>query len=932
MSKSPSTGNFVSDINQMYDQRGKKGNLADLGIVQNPALVSLLSKLIQPKEKQRNSVTSDSSASNTIFPGVEQISKQLMGRAEDSENAFKLFPDLELAAQIIISSLLSPKDMVKSKLNYRLEGSVLPTQAASEILEILRDEITQNYHLEDKLYEIIRNALFRNGSHPMVILPEAAVDNVINKGAVIATESINQMDLFIAGDLTKVRSLGILGNPHTESKVVSALESIFSPGPVAKHYDESIYTNKTSLPVDEDIEVDHLVSLIKKSTTVVDNFHILKLPDVLEISRNQKIASLSKNRLAMVAESADGKNKVTPGRLYEMLYKNAPTDYTPYSVIPGSVNLRRRSVGRPLVIHVAAEALIPVFIPGDNSNHIGYFLAVDVDGNPITLDSTVTEFGQSLASGSGGDRSGSSASGLLTERARRNLISDNFTPMIDRMSEIHAEIVEKDLLERLSRGIYAATELSIGRNEDLSRIMLARAWKGRSTRLVYIPAEYVTYFAFNYHRNGVGRSYIDDLSNIISMRAMVLFSKIWAMVRSSISTIKTNITFDPRDPDPVKTIETVKHLVAKSRQQYFPNGLRSVQDFTDWIHKAGIMVTWDNHPRLPNTHLDFEAKNIDHVMPNDELEELLRHMCYMHFGLAPETVDSAAKADFATTVQNNSILFSRRILMLGKTLSKHLSSAVQKISSSDSVIIDKIMLVLNNHAEAIMAVFTEEEKAEYQANKVAFSKFLVNDTLNRLIVSVPEPDTTVTINQKTEIENYSDLIDKVLDSIISPDILPEDLAGTASEHVGSLRNAWKGELMRRFYAENNITPEAFEIASRNEDGKPLVDLNTIVKTHSENVMAATIDLIKRMRPVITAGDLDLQNLDAGDGAESESSSDSSGDSESDAGADDFGSMDDDMSMETPPDEEMPEDEETPPGEETEPATDDAESETKPDDV
>ncbi len=920
------TGNFVSDLSQMYDQRGKKGNLADLGIVQNPALVSMLSKLIQPKEKQRNSVTTDSSASNTIFPGVDQISKQLMGRAEDSENAFKLFPDLELAAQIIISSLLSPKDMVKSKLNYRLEGSVLPTHAASEILEILRDEITQNYHLEDKLYEIIRNALFRNGSHPVVILPEAAVDDVINKGAIIATESINAMDLFVNGDLAKVRSMGILGNPHESNKAVTALESLFTPGPEAKRYDERLYVDNNSLPVDEDIEVGNLASLMQKSTSVVDNFHILKLPDVLEISRNQKIASLSKSRLAMVAEAADDKtkNKVTPGRLYEMLYKNAPTDYTPYSVIPGSVNLRRRSVGRPLVIHVAAEALIPVFIPGDSSNHIGYFLAVDVDGNPITLDSTVTEFGQSLSSGNTGDRSGSSASGLLTERARRNLISDNFTPMIDRMSEIHAEIVEKDLLERLSRGIYASTELSIGKNTDLSRIMLARGWKGRSTRLVYTPAEYVTYFAFNYHRNGVGRSYIDDLSNIISMRAMVLFSKIWAMVRSSISTIKTNITFDPRDPDPVKTIETVKHLVAKSRQQYFPNGLRSVQDFTDWIHKAGIMVTWDNHPRLPNTHLDFEAKNVEHVMPNDELEELLRHMCYMHFGLAPETVDSAAKADFATTVQNNSILFSRRILMLGKTLSKHLSSVVQKIAGSDSVIIDKILVVLNTHAEAITANFTEEEKAEFENNNVAFSKFLVNDTLNRLIVSVPEPDTTVTVNQKTEIESYSDLIDKVLDSIISPDILPEDLAGSASEHIGTLRNAWKGELMRRFYAENNITPEAFEIASRNEDGKPLIDLNSIVKTHSENIMAATVDLLKRMKPVINAGDSDLQNLDAGTGADG-GGGDSGGDTSTDENSeDDFGSMDDGMSIDDTVDETQPPEEDT-----GEPAEDEAESESTP---
>lgn len=894
---------FKTAVSHLLESTGKNVNLSGIPIAQNPEIAAAASKLIQPKDKtsSANFVQDDASGLLArVFPGADQISKQLSSRIEDAENAFKLFPDLELAAQIVITSILSPKDMLKTELNYRFENTPFSPTVSTKLLDIIRTEINQNYRLEEKLYEMLRNALFKGGSHPVLVLPESAVDQIINEAEVVTTESIRSTGLFSKDDFSVVKSIGILGDPRIDTPRTSALESITTGASRRiKEYNEAHYIDRASLPVDEEINVNAVATMMMENVGITDNLNIFKLPALTEAGRSQQIVSLVSGKHRLAAVENVNRTKLTASKLYSALYKSAPGGYVPYSSVPSSNNLKRRSIGRPLVLHLSPEAVAPVHVPGDPSKHIGAFIMIDADGNPVSSDSVVHEFAQGLTASRNGDMSGASTSSLITDKARANLMSDNYTPVVTRMAEVYSGLLEKDVLTRLAKGVYRNNEISVGINTEMSRIMLARAWKGRYTRLVYVPAEYMCYFAFNYHKNGVGRSYLDDLSNIISMRAMSLFSRLWAKVRSSIGVIKTNITFDQRDTDPVRTIENVKHFIAKSRQQYFPNDLRNVQDFTNWIQKAGIMITWDNHPRLPNTKIESESVNVDHVEPDQDLDEMLKNMTYMYFGLSPETVSSAEKEDFATTVQHRSILFARRSQMLSDIAVMHLRGLVQKIAYNDSIIQEKIIEVLNTHADAILSALDEDQKKDFEENKVRFTQTIVVDILNNLEVALPESESTATANLKEELEAYEALIDKVLESVISRDMLPVEIAGNSSEKIDMLKAIWKAQLMREFMANNNIAPEAFKIASVDETGAPMVNLNEVIKTHSSSLMLAVADLMKRMVPLKNAADKDLENIEAqtlgdpGDSDYSSSSDDSSGDSSS---ADDSGTGDDEFGL------------------------------------
>lgn len=880
---------IISELRGIADSNGSVRPASS--ILNDLSSAAVMSKLVRPVHERTNFHQNDENPEiGLINNGVEQISKSIMSRLEDNENIFKLFPDIELGVQIVVSSVLSPKDMVRHELIYRTSATSLPAPLTAKMVQYVHDEINKAYDLTNDLPVILRDALFRCGSHVRLVLPESAVDELINSKRTISAESIYSPDIFEKnGDTRTVRNIGFLGDPHvdTEKKTgILSIESIFDGAP-NKAYNGKVKGGSKAV-VSDIVEVENFTSTISQFVEVTDNFHSLKLPRLVKEALEQQIKRLTPSALDTVTAPAfeafhnyaeEKYKKATPTEVGSMLYKAGNTDFKPFVRVSSPMNLHRKSVGRPLVMTIPSEAAIPVHVPGNPSEHIGYFVPTDIDGNPVTVDSVYYDNGSGISTMLAGDRTNTSTSNLLTEKARKNLVGDNYVPVIDHLSELYAEIIEADLLQRLSRGVYSQ-KLDVGRNNEIYRIMLSRTLAGQYTRLVYIPSDYITYFSFNYHRNGVGKSYLDDLSNITSLRAMVLFSKVMAKVKSSITTTVANIKLDERDRDPVKTIEMAKHLVAKARQQYFPHGLNRVVDLTDWIQRAGIEFTFENHPGLPSTSFNFESKNIQHTVPDDDLDEMLRYQQYMHLGLSPETVDSAAKADFATTVEQNSVLFSRRITVLSNQFSKHLTDHVRKLIKHDQEILSALIKMIEDNKGEIQKFFSDEEREFVEKNPNGFVGYVLEQFVGSIVVDLPKPESTRNASQKDALAAYEEAVDKALQYIISGDVLPSEIGGDANQYVENIKTAWKAALMRKWMSENNYTPEAFDITTLGDDGKPMADLLDLVSSYSENVLLNISAFIKKMQAAKAASDKDLTEIGAtastGGGSDTGSESDDTG--------------------------------------------------------
>lgn len=866
--------NTVEELRKIANSAGKNQPITT--ILKRPEQAALFSKLVRsPLDRGIYKPSEAGSESGLLNAGIDQISKTTMAHIEDNENVFRLFPDLELAVQIIISSILSPKDMLETDLIYKVDSSWLPSQVTAKLVEIVRKELSTHYKLEEDLHAILRNALFKKGSHVRLILPESAVDEIINQRTAVAVEDIHSRDIYIrdTSGAPVVKHLGILGDSNQPStRRISALESIGNATSMSYNGAPAVSATEFHSEFLKGIyNFNAFKEMVIKNVEVADNFHLLKMPRLIERLGKDRLSQMASSSIASVvateAFSNDhpNKNRMSPSEISSAVYKSGKTEYKPFIRVQTTFNLRRKSIGRPLVMTLPSEAAIPVFVPGSPSEHLGYFIPTDVDGNPVTVDSVAYDTGYGLSSMLQADRSNSTSSSLLTEKARKNLSGDSYVPMIDHLSEIYADILETDLLERISRGVYNR-RLATSRNNEIYRIMLSRTLAGQYTRLIYVPNDYVVYYAFNYHRNGVGKSYLDDLSNITSLRAMVLFSKVMAKVKSSITTTKVNMQLDERDRDPIKTIEMAKHLIARARQQYFPHGLNRVVDLTDWIQRAGIEIGWEAHPMLPNTKFDIESKNIQHTLPDDDLDETLRHQQYMHLGLSPETVDSATKTDFATTIEQNSILFARRIKLLSDIFSKHLSDDARKLVKHDQEILKQLYKTINESMGEIEKVVADEDRGFFESDKAGFIVYVIETFVNSINLDLPKPNSTSIENQDKAIDAMETRIDKALTYIFSPEVLPDTIGGEASQYIDALKTAWKAHLMRAWMAENNFMPEAFAITNSSDEGKPMANLLEAITSYSESVLVNITEFLSRTNIARYASDKDIAKM-AGSGDE-----------------------------------------------------------------
>jgi len=338
------------------------------------------------------------------------------------------------------------------------------------------------------------------------------------------------------------------------------------------------------------------------------------------------------------------------------------------------------------------------------------------------------------------------------------------------------------------------------------------------------------------------------------------------------------------------------HEIVKMRQQYFPLGINSPVDLVDWIQRAGFEFSFEGHPGLPQTKFDFETKNLQHSVPDSDLDEQLRKQTYMALGLSPEIVDNGFNSEFATTVVSNNILLSKRILQLQFIFTEKLSDFCHKLVLNDNIIIKELKDALLENKGLIEKVLTDEEKVDYSNNPDGFVEDLIERYVYNIELDLPKPDETSLENQAAAFDQYVEAIDKAIDSWISSEIITNDLAGDISSNIDSIKAIVKGHFLRKWMAENNYMSDLASIVTTTEDGKPSLDIYDINKSHIEGLIRSSIRFIESLTNVKNAANKDLTalNVEAGSSSDSSYSDDSSGDSGS-AGSDNFGMGGDDFS-------------------------------------
>lgn len=826
-------------------------------IESNPQALPIIPKLLADhRNVARQGVEIDKMQMNRGI--LETIHHQIESNRQNNKNIIKLFPDMEMCIQILVSSILSPKKMTEIELLYRFNKKIPNSspEISAAVLSAIKEYVTETHELEENLPEIVREALFTSGSYCMAVVPEASVDELINSDLVasFSTEAFRAKADVLVSALTD--GINLRGSGAT----TPALPASATPEEFVRY-----------------LASEHLLK-------VTDNTGLFRFAEMKEKITGQMLKRSYKTGRSVATESVE---KIE----YLDIFRRRDQGAVDSNV--RSLKLRdeaaRKSIGTPMVVRIPSQSTVPVSVPGNETDHIGYLVLLDENGKPLSAE---TSYDGRDSGDTPGYGNMSAAGQTPVQVAYRNLVADNSAKVNSgELFNMYRDILENQLYSSI-RSTLSGKEVSIDNKNDIFFLMFSRALAGQRTSVLFIPQQLMVYFSFYHDEKGVGKSILDNLSILCSLRSILLFARVMAQAKNAIDVTKVNISLSPEDPDPEKTIQTVQDGVLKLRQNFFPLGINNPVDLINWIQRAGLQFAYSNNPLLPDVQIDFESAAISHDVPDGDLEESLRKQTFQALGLPPEVVDNAFSPEFATNVVNNNVLLSKRVMVYQKALSKDLSKLVGMFVYSDEELRGKLREVLDKHKEALYTQLTEVQKQSYTKNFKEFIEEYLDTLSENLLVELPKPENTNLTNLAEEFNIYKEGLDNVIDSVISSEIFSQDVAGSLSEHIDTVRNIYKHYLLRQWCANNNYYPEVMSFgASGKEEVKAMIATITGQLTDTMSNSTGLLTIMQKFKQALER-DMMLVSGEGGEASQSSSSSSDSGDLEEYGGGEEDGGMDD----------------------------------------
>lgn len=823
----------------------------------------------------------------------------------DSQTVMQMLPDIELAAQILVSSILSPKDMMTTEITYNVQEGLLSSDVSGSLIQAAYKYFENDYKIKPKLPEMLRDMLFDTGSYAVAVIPENSIDEVINGARKVTMESLNAHGWKTHHTYAQPVSLGLLG-PATRAV---PREERNGPGLSL----EDLHDRPATSP---DIAQSKMVlsagdgraAAMETYITVSDNPDLLKLPQIHQRVRESRITSaihskplrsLTRALEAMPGQAGPG-TTVTDRLLTEKLFKHRQGSFKPIVTMKTQDQLNRKTVGNPLVLHLPSESVLPVHVPGTPEAHVGYFILLDMEGNPISRDEQ-TDYYRELETRM--QSNGNFATAMLSKM--KQMTNGAFNPTeqgdLEMSTRVYGEMIEQDLLARLRNGVYGKG-IAIAKRDEVFRVMLARSLAQQQTQMLFLPAELMTYFAFKFGADGIGKSLLDDMKIINSLRAMLTFSNVMASLKNSIGRTNVNMKLDPDDPDPSRTIEIATHEIIRSRSNSFPIGLNKPTDLVDFLQKAAYEITFEGHPGVPDVKMDFTEKNSQYVKADTELEEQLRKRSTMGLGLSPENIDAGFSAEFATSILQNNLLLSKRVMQYQEGFTPQLTDHHRKVMLNSESLLEEFREILNSNFDSLKTYLTDEAKemlkgdaggkegASADAIKQAVVDHFIHEFIMAFEVQLPQPNSVTLDNQLAAFDKYVEGLDKVLEAYISPEYFTSTTGGDVMADIGTLRALVKSYFIRNWLAENGVMTEVSTLTTVDSEGKSAANVFEATENHIEGLVKSLTGFLVNLAPIKRKADEKLQTVGATPEDTTTPPTDDTGGDDSGAGDDLSGDM------------------------------------------
>lgn len=764
------------------------------------------------------------SVNATDVTDIVNSNKSVMASNED---IMLFFPDIEIASNILTSSIISPNDMRSNKLTYRLSKSNIIPSINAQVMEVIRGHVNTHYHLEDGLSVRLRESLVTKGAYINLLVPDNALHDLLGKQEVITLDSLSAATNATTG-------MGLIKETPTS-------------------YTHNMVDLYNGVPIGRTVTVTNDELGIGFS----DNYNVMNAAGVIRESVNSKISTVfDKHNDASITNNARGSYRRTMADAVKAQEVVNILSVDDLGTMPGSV---------PMRINLPAECVVVIHSASDPGDHLGYLVALDDKMQPVTFASSTgieTTMNQELA--------GMDTKSAFISKAKTSLLGmTTKAPTLANAEALYTQIMESKVASQVKNSVYESLGEATPSNE-LYKMMFTRMLQGKKTKLLFLPTDLVTYYAFDYRNNGTGKSIIEKSAVLFSLRAMLKLSRINAAITNSTPNVTITAQLDADSVDPDKDKALIMAESNKTIAGNFPVGTTNIMSLSDWANRRGYRYVF-KHPAFPEMEIDYDDTGRSVIEPDGALEDSLREQTIMAFSLTVDQVDAGKDSDLATKIALNNVLFTRRVMELQDKFTTHITKEVKTIMVNDGLLRRKITKALELEMPSIkkgLRAFLKDTNPDILAELLADDSMIIDYLLtvytNDITVTLPRPDEHEDTGTKEALDNFISGLDDFMPLILGDDAMPAGIMGDIGDKIEEVIPMVKTVLIRNWMSDNNYLPELTNMLRTGLDGKPKIDILSEYKDHSEALVNAVLPVLKELQALGNKTDDKLYKIEDGD--------------------------------------------------------------------
>lgn len=741
-------------------------------------------KLLQSYSNSTNRQVS-SPISTTDY--VQKLFKDSASTSLDNARLRKMVPEIAQASAFMVSAIISPNDLRQGEISISNDETSLSPTERTDLEQYLKEVFEERLKLSVNLPKDIDETLYNSGAKVRLIIPMSALEKEFldkNKVSTISKESIDVLDKLYS----KKTSSSLFGITNTENKITNGL--IGSTVNIAA---ESLQSVK------EKLEPENPRKIASGFSSKWEHFvKEVVSPNKLEITDNPFILrnELLKERLVKAKMEASLESNLALGK---RTFKKSSTKPKSEDEVKPFVQLTHSEndhVGEPLYLDVPTESVIPVFVPGSPSEHLAYILVIDENGHFASIggDQAANE------NGSNRNRSGdryninqlyTSAGFNVNGGAIRSSEADSV------MAELYQAIIEGYLDETVKKS--GAKNFSLGSNPAVYKYMFNQYLCNKQTRLLYVPADMVSYFTFEHGPDGRGVSDLERAKWVLSLRSTLQHCKVLSALNNAVDRRKITLTAEDNAnngyiPQQIETL--IKAYTTKNRW----NITADPQQTANQLVEKGLSVNVKGVQGFNYEVEDIPNRKESSDVDNELLESLYKQLIMAFF--IPAAAMNALDADeYSRSVVTANLFTSNLIMCRQRVVIKHKSEELRNYAFYSPSIRKGILDIISK------AEVEDKDAGNLDPDKLSGSEEeRLKDIIESISIQLPPPNIAPNKAMYETINEAASSSQALIDSLYDESIIGES-DPSLTEALRMSKSLMRNKLLRNLISTNGFDSE-----------------------------------------------------------------------------------------------------------------------------